>query len=113
MTVHTRSLVKWITAASVTAAIAIILLWVVAALPIICPAIYPAPASCAADARLMPALWGSVAVVSVFLATVIVGVRVEPTNRAPAMSVMVIVLAVLSIIALLVTLSASGFAIGF
>jgi small-conductance mechanosensitive channel len=109
MTANTRILVQSTTVAGAITVVTLVLLWVLESLPSICPAIYPAPPSCAADARLGPAIWGSMAVVALFIATIVVGMLITPAKRSRTQSIMVFALVVVAVIAMLVTLGSSGF----
>ncbi|TFB78105.1 hypothetical protein E3O21_06605 [Cryobacterium flavum] len=107
-----RTLWRWTVPAAVIAAVSILLIWVAQSLPIICPAIYPAPPSCAPDARLGPALLGSAVLVALFVALVVTGAVLRPRHRDKTLRVLLIVLVVAAVGAPLWTLTGSGFALG-
>lgn len=98
---------------AVIVVVTLVVLWMMQSLPTICPAIYPAPASCVADARLVPATWGAVAVIALFGATVAIETRLGTVRRDRVGRVMVVILAVAAVVALSVTLFASGFVLPF
>lgn len=106
-----RPLWRWIVPAAVIAASSIILVWIVEALPIICPAIYPAPPSCAPGARLGAAIVGSTSLVVLFVALMGVGATTRIGRRDKALRTLLIVLLLVAVAAPLWTLSGSGFAL--
>ena len=112
MTEEKRSVLRWIAAAIVITAVVICLLVLMTAMPTICPAIYPAPASCAADARVAPAIWGSSAMLTLLLATVGVGLGIRPARRDAVFGIGVVLLIVGGVISLVMSLGASGFIVG-
>ncbi|TFC35320.1 hypothetical protein [Cryobacterium sp. TMT2-42-4] len=107
-----RALWRWTLPAAVIAVVSILLIWVAQSLPTICPAIYPAPASCAPDARSGPALLGSALLVALFVALLVTGAVLQPRRREKALRVLLIVLVVAAVVAPLWTLTRSGFALG-
>ena len=107
-----RALWRWTVPAAVIAAVSILLIWVAQSLPIICPAIYPAPPSCAPGARLGPALLGSAVLVALFVALLVTGAVLRPRRRDKALRILLIVLVVAAVVAPLWTLNGSGFALG-
>ena len=107
-----RALWRWTVPAAVIAAVSILLIWVAQSLPIICPAIYPAPPSCASGARLGPALLGSAFLVALFVVLLVTGAVLRPRRRDKALRILLIVLVVAAVVAPLWTLNGSGFALG-
>ena len=107
-----RALWRWTVPAAVIAAVSILLIWVAQSLPTICPAIYPAPPSCAPDARSGPALLSSAFLVALFVALLVTGVVIQPRRRDKALRVLLIVLVVAATVAPIWTLTSSGFALG-
>lgn len=97
---------------AVVTAISIVLLWAIEGMPSICPAVYPAPPSCAADARTGPAVWGTAIIATVFVVALFATFMVRPTRRKAVLSWMCVVLAAAALGAIGVTLFSSGFAIG-
>ena len=108
----TRALWRSTVPAAVIGAVSILLIWVAQSLPIICPAIYPAPPSCAPDARLGPALLGTAFLVAMFVALTVTGAVLQPKRRDKALRVLLIVFVVAAVVAPLWTLTGSGFALG-
>lgn len=104
-----RPLWGWIVAAAVIAAFSIVLVWVVEALPIICPAIYPAPPSCAPGERLGPALVSSASLVALFMALSATGAVIRIGRRDKALRTRLIVLVLVAVVVPLWTLSVAGF----
>lgn len=100
-------------AATAITAITILLIWAVASMPTICPAIYPAPPSCAPDARTGPAAWGTGTVGVLYVAALVAGLSVAPARREMIFRLACVVLAVVGVGAIGMTLFASGFAVGF
>ena len=107
-----RALWRWTVPAAVIAVVSTLLIWVAQSLPTICPAIYPAPPSCAPDARSGPALLGSAFLVTLFVALLVTGAVLQPRRRDKALRVLLIVLVVAAVVAPLWTLTGSGFAPG-
>lgn len=96
--------------AAVISTVSVLLMWYAQQLPTVCPAVYPAPASCSAEARLYPAIWGTVIVVSLCIATFIAVARSGATQRGAIVSKWLLgVLGTAAVIAPLCTLGASGF----
>ena len=107
-----RLLWRWTVPAAAITAASILLIWAAQALPTVCPAIYPAPPSCAPDARVGPALLGSAVLVALFAALLVTGAVIQPGRRDRALRTLLIVVVVVAIVAPLWTLGASGFALG-
>ncbi|WP_146072752.1 hypothetical protein [Cryobacterium sp. Y62] len=107
-----RALWRWTVTAAMIAAVSILLIWVAQSLPSICPAIYPAPPSCAPDARSGPALLGSASLVALFVALWVAGAVLRPKRRDKALRILMIVLVVAAVVAPLWTLTSSGFTLG-
>jgi hypothetical protein len=101
--------------------VALALLWMMQSMPSVCPAIYPAPPSCMANARLAPAVSGGAILVAVLAVTLILDASLARfTARAMTRGrrdnvrlIMVGLLAVTAVVALATTLFASGFALPF
>ncbi|WP_146071034.1 hypothetical protein [Cryobacterium sp. Y57] len=107
-----RALWRWTVPPAVIAVVSILLIWIAQSLPTICPAIYPAPPSCAPDARSGPALLGSAFLVALFVTLLVTGAVLQPKRRDKALRILVIVLVVAAVGAPLWTLTGSGFAPG-
>jgi hypothetical protein len=109
MTVGDRPLARRLLSAAVVAASGLILTWLLNSLTVICPAVYPAPDTCAADARLLPAIVTSVAIVVVF--AVVATITLRARRHGPSRAAMV-ALVLVTVSGLAWTLSSSGFASG-
>lgn len=107
-----RFLWRWIGGATTITAVVVCLLVLMTALPTICPASYPAPASCAADARVAPAIWGSSVMLTLLVATVGIGLGIRPAHRDAAFGIGVVLLIVGGVVSLVLSLGASGFIVG-
>lgn len=102
-------------------AVTLALLWMMQSMPSVCPAIYPAPPSCMADARLAPALWGAAILVALLAVTLILDASlarfvpqaVTRGRRDSVRMIMVGLLATTALVALTTTLFSSGFALPF
>lgn len=94
-----------------TAVVAIGLLWFAKAQPTVCPAIYPAPSSCSAEAREAPALVGTVAVTVLFVACAIVMLTVPVRPRRMVFNLLFTAMVLCAIVGFIVTLFAAGFGI--
>lgn len=91
------------------AAGSILLTWAVQTLPSICPAVFPAPPSCAIDARLVPAVVGIVFLLLLLASMVIAGILVRPGRRDVALRAFLVAVVIAAVVAPLWTLGASGF----
>lgn len=109
---ETRPIWHWAVPGAALAAVSIALTWAAHAMPTICPAIYPAPASCAADARLIPAIVGSASVLALFALLLIAGRVSRPTDRSRFLRNCLIMLGIAAFISPIWTLSSSGFVLG-
>lgn len=96
---------------TVTAAIGIGVFWLIRALPTICPAVDPAPASCAADVRVAPAMLATLVVLAVWTAGTVATLVPNPPRILIALLRFVLVAVIL--VGAGATLVASGFAVGF
>ncbi|MGR0318161.1 hypothetical protein ACULK2_02270 [Agromyces sp. ZXT2-3] len=106
---RTASLTRaWVPTAAVTVgAVAIVAL--VAQVPEICPAIDPAPPSCAPDARESVALGWSIVLVATGAIAIAAIYLVPSQGRRRIMSIALTAVAVMSLIAIGATFLASGF----
>jgi hypothetical protein len=93
----------------ITAGVFWLLLLIAALMPEICPAISPAPASCAADARETAAMSGAVLVLAAAAAGVAVTYLAPPRARPIALRWAMFAVAVVGVVALALTVGASGF----
>lgn len=87
------------------------LTWTARQLPTVCPAIYPAPASCAPDARLEPAIWGTIVIVTLFAAFLAASATVSPERKIIVLRWIMAVLGIAAVVVPLWTLGSSGFAL--
>ncbi|MCY7413511.1 MAG: hypothetical protein LH471_10825 [Salinibacterium sp.] len=108
----TRPLWRWTAPAAAIAAVSIWLIWAAQGLPIICPAMLPAPPSCAADARLVPAVLGSSVLLALFAALLVAAAVIRPSHCDRTLRRLLIVIVIAAVVAPLWTLGASGFALG-
>jgi lysylphosphatidylglycerol synthetase-like protein (DUF2156 family) len=99
--------------ASVVAASGLVLTWLLDSLPAICPAVYPAPDSCSADARLLPAIVTSAAIVVVFVAILLLARGPGSSRRSGLSTAAMVALVLVTVVGLSWTLTASGFASGW
>ncbi|MPV38208.1 hypothetical protein [Georgenia subflava] len=91
----------------------VVLLWLMQGMETVCQAIYPAPASCAADARRVPGLVSGAATIALAGATFVTNaVAASPRARTVA-QVLLGGLVVVAILGLGWTLGASGFVLGW
>ncbi|MDR6506060.1 hypothetical protein J2805_001748 [Arthrobacter oryzae] len=84
------------------------LTWTAQQLPTICPAIYPAPASCAPDARFSPAIWGTLVIVGLFAALVAAAATIHHQRKILVLRSLMAALGIAAIIVPLWTLVSSG-----
>lgn len=110
--VSVRPLWHWTAPAAAVAAVSIWLTWAARALPAICLAILPGAPSCAADARLVPAVLGTCVLLVLFAALLVTGAVIRPGHRDRTLRIFLIVLVIAAAVAPLWTLAVSGFAIG-
>jgi hypothetical protein len=107
-----RPVWRWAVPAAALAVVSIAVTWAAHSLPIMCPAIYPAPASCAPDARLVPAIVGSASVVALFVLLLVAGRVSQPDDRSRFLRNCLIMVGIAAFISPIWTLSASGFILG-
>ena len=107
-----RPLWRWTAPAAAITAVSIWLTWAAQGLPIICPAMLPAPPSCAADARFVPAVLGSSVLFVLFATLLVAGAVIRPSHRDRTLRKLLIVVVIAAVAAPLWTLGASGFALG-
>jgi hypothetical protein len=107
-----RPLWHWALPASALVVISISLTWAVQELPSICPAVYPAPASCAADARLLPAIVGSAVLVGLFILLLATGRLPRVAGRDGLLWTVLLLIGLAAVVAPMWTLNASGFIVG-
>ena len=94
---------------AITAGVGLVVLFLVAQFPEICPAVSPAPPSCAPDARESSALLGAAIIVSVAAAGIGVTYVVPTKLRIGMLRVAMIAVAIASLVAVVMTVLASGF----
>lgn len=80
-------------------------------LPTLCPAIYPAPASCGLDPCPTPALWATVVLAGLCTVVVATGAVLRPEWRGIVLRWFMAVLVVAVIVVPLWTLGSSGFSV--
>lgn len=85
--------------------------WTAQQLPTICPAIYPAPASCAPDARVNPAIWGTVVIVGLFAALLATSATILPERKIVVLRYLMAGLGIAAVVVPLWTLVSSGFSL--
>lgn len=106
---------RWAVPGAIIAVLSICLTWAAQGLPTLCPAIRPAPPSCAADARFVSAVFGSIFLTVLFAALLVTGVIFRTGHRDMILRILRIFLIVIVVAAVVVplwTLTASGFALG-
>jgi hypothetical protein len=103
---------RWTAPAAAITAVSIWLIWSARGLPTICPAIFPAPPSCGAVARLDPAVLGSSVLLVLFTTLLVTGAIIRPRHRDRTLRTLLIVIVIAAVVAPLWTLGASGFALG-
>ncbi|SEE32161.1 hypothetical protein SAMN04489740_1124 [Arthrobacter alpinus] len=84
------------------------LTWSSQQLPTMCPAIYPAPASCSLDAPFSPAGWGTVVIVSLFSALLAASAVIGSERKLIVLRCLMASLGVAAIVVPLWTLGVSG-----
>ena len=89
----------------------LLLTWTAQQLPTICPAIYPAPASFAPDARAYPAIWGTVVIVGLFAALLAASAAIRPEPKMIVLRCLMAALGIAAVIVPLWTLGSSGFSL--
>jgi hypothetical protein len=99
----------WSLPAALVAAASILLTWAAQGLPPICPAVFPAPPSCAVDARLGPAVSSIVFLVLLLASMVITGAIISPARRERALRIFLLAVVIAAVVAPLWTFGASGF----
>lgn len=104
-----RSSWHWSLPAVVVTAGSILLTWAIQGLPSICPAVFPAPASCDVDARLGPAVSSIVFLVLLLASMLITGAMTSPARRERALRIFLLAVVIAAIVAPLWTLGTSGF----
>jgi len=97
--------------AAVSAGISLLLTWYLQGLPLICPAIHPAPASCAAEARFTPAAVGSAAVALVFVVVLLAANIRGPARRRAILRGSTAALGIVAVASPVWTLVSSGFSV--
>ncbi|MFQ4148411.1 hypothetical protein AAGW05_06900 [Arthrobacter sp. LAPM80] len=97
--------------AAVVSAASLWLTWTAQQLPMTCPAIYPAPASCSPDARFSPAVWGTVVIISLFSALLAASAVIRPELKVVVMRWLMAALGVAAVVVPLWTLGSSGFSL--
>jgi len=107
-----RPVWHWAVPGAALAVVSIAVTWAAHSLPIMCPAIYPAPASCAPDARLVPAIVGSASVVALFVLLLVAGRVSQPDDRSRFLRNCLIMVGIAAFISPIWTLSSSGFVLG-
>ena len=110
--VAARPLWRWTAPAAAITVVSIWLTWAAQGLPTICPAMLPAPPSCAADARFVPAVLGSAVLVVLFAALLVTGVVIRTGHRDRNLRIFLILVVIAAVVVPLWTLSASGFTLG-
>jgi hypothetical protein len=107
-----RPVWHWAVPGAALAVVSIALTWAANGLPVICPAIYPAPASCAADARLVPAIVGSASVLALFALLLIAGRVSHADDRSRFLRNCLIMVGIAAVVSPIWTLVSSGFTLG-
>ena len=107
-----RPVWRWALPAASLVVISTSFTWAVEGLPSICPAVYPAPASCAADARLMPAVVGSSVLVGLFVLLLATGRLTRVAGRDGLLWSLLLLIGLTAVVAPMWTLNASGFIVG-
>lgn len=92
-----------------TAALIVVLLLVAAQMPEICPATWPAPPSCAVNARESAAILAGLLVLAAAGIAIVVTYALPERARPAALRWTVIALALVGVLALVMTVGASGF----
>ncbi len=110
--VTTRPLWRWTALAAAIAAFSNWLICAAPGLPINYPTMLPAPPSCAADARFVPAVPGSSVLLALFAALLVAGAVIRPSHRDRTLRKLLIVVVIAAVVTPLWTLGASGFALG-
>ena len=104
-----RPLWHWALPAAALVVISVFFTWSAQKLPIICPAVLPVPASCAADARLMPAVIGSAVLVGLFILLLVTGRLAQRGYRYGLLLTVLLLIGLAAVVAPIWTLNASGF----
>lgn len=97
--------------AAVVSGASLWLTWTAQQLPTLCPAIYPAPASCAPDARFSPAIWGTVAIVGLFTALLAASAAIRPERRITVLRWLMAALGITAVVVPLWSLGSSGYSL--
>jgi hypothetical protein len=97
--------------AAFVAGVSLWLTWTAKQLPTICPAIYPAPASCAPDARFSPAIWGTVVIVGLCAALLAANATIRPERKIVVLRCLMAMLGIAAVFVPLWTLVSSGFSL--
>ncbi|MBT2516915.1 hypothetical protein J7E29_05675 [Streptomyces sp. ISL-90] len=92
-----------------TAAIVVVLLLVVAQMPEVCPAVLPAPPSCAVDARESAAISAGLLVLASAAIAIAVTYALPVRARPMVLRLTMIAMALIGALALVMTVGASGF----
>lgn len=99
----------WTLPAALLAAVGLLATSWARGLPTVCPAIIPAPASCAPQVREVTGLTGSIVLVLLVTVVLVVGATVPPSIRRPPLALAFLALGAAATAVPLVTLGASGF----
>lgn len=97
--------------AAVVAGASLWLTWTAQQLSTVCPAIYPAPASCAPDARFSPAIWGTVVIVGLCAALLAASATIRPERKMVVLRWLMAALGVAAVLVPLWTLGSLGFSL--
>lgn len=97
--------------AAVVSGASLWLTWSSQRLSVMCPATYPAPASCAPDARFSPAIWGTVVIVGLFAALLAASATIRTERKIVVLRWLMAVLGVAAVVVPLWTLGSSGFSL--
>lgn len=106
-----RQRLVWLLASAIAVALAAGLLIATSGLPAVCPAIYPAPASCQPGARVPFVVAGVLALLLVWIVLAVASRRVSSDRLPSTMTWLVVLLAVVFVVGLGAALFASGFVI--
>lgn len=94
---------------AITGGVFLVALFLVAQIPEICPAIGPAPPSCAPDARELSALWGAAIILGTTGFGIVLSYLVPLRIRHATLTGVMIVVALTGMAAMAMAILASGF----